>query len=295
MKSQPASATPLEPAGLTERDAPSLYPSAPPMTEKTGASPNGHPTPSRLPKARRFGTAAKLALFAGLFIVLGIGGWASYRYIFAGDAIRADLVLHKVRRERLLVTIVERGALESAENNDITCKVKARTQGSTTASTIKWVIDDGSRVKNGEKVIELDESGFEEQKKTQQIVVDGAESNMIQAQKALEITKSQNESDIAAAINALELAKIDLDKYQKGDYPQNLSDVEGRAKVAESDVEQQRDRAAWAKRMVKLGYMTASQADSEQSRLQSLELGLKKVHEERRVLTDPIYGVKKRT
>src|SRR6266566_2258451 len=245
MKSQPVSATPLDPVEATDLDAPNLYPSAAAVNEKTAASPNGHPGPSRLPKARRFSGGAKVALIVAGLTVLGLGGWAGYRYIFAGDAIRADLVLHKVRRERLLVTIVERGALESAENNDISCKVKARNQSNTNASTIKSVIDDGSRVRKGDLVIELDDSGLIEQKKTQQIVVDGAESNMIQAQKALDITKSQNESDIAAAKNALELAKIDLDKYQKGDYPQNLSDVEGRAKVAESDVEQQRDRAAW--------------------------------------------------
>src|SRR5438045_8938271 len=125
MKSQPESAPPLDPVGLRELDAPSLYPSAPPLTEKTAASPNGQQTPSRLPRARRFGTGAKLALFAGLITVLGIGGWASYRYIFAGDAIRADLVLHKFCRGRLLGTIVERGRLRSAEHKHITCKAQA--------------------------------------------------------------------------------------------------------------------------------------------------------------------------
>src|SRR5262249_11503914 len=82
---------------------------------------------------------------------------------------------------------------------------------------------------------------------------------------------------------------------EKGDFPQSLKDVEGRIKIAESDLEQQRDRAAWAQRMLKKGYYTVSQADSEQSKLQSLKLSLDKVLEEKRVLTDPIYGLKKRT
>src|SRR5205085_6607233 len=106
---------------------------------------------------------------------------------------------------------------------------------------------------------------------------------------------SQNDSDIQTKRTALELARIDLEKYQKGDFPQKLKDVEGRVKVAESDLEQQRDRAAWAQRMLKKGYYTVSQSDSEQSKLQSLELGLAKVVEERRVLIDPAYGEKKRT
>src|SRR5262249_20053613 len=63
---------------------------------------------------------------------------------------------------------------------------------------------------------------------------------------------------------------------------------------AESDLEQQRDRSAWAQRMLKKGYYTVSQADSEQSKLQSMQLTLAKVEEERRVLTEPEYGDKKR-
>src|SRR5207244_10807961 len=104
-----------------------------------------------------------------------------------------------------------------------------------------------------------------------------------------------NESDLQTKRTTLQLAKIDLEKYQKGDFPQSLKDVEGRIKIAESDLEQQRDRAAWAQRMLKKGYYTVSQADSEQSKLQSLQLGLAKVLEQRRVLTEPVYGEKKRT
>src|SRR5947209_6466322 len=51
-----------------------------------------------------------------------------------------------VVRQKLLVTIVERGSLESAENNDIVVRIKAGTKGSTNASIIKWVVDDGKEV-----------------------------------------------------------------------------------------------------------------------------------------------------
>src|SRR5262249_36209518 len=61
---------------------------------------------------------------------------------------RTDLVLHKVQYDRLPLTIVEQGTLESQNNNDIVCRVKARAQGSNVASTIKWVIDDGTHVKS---------------------------------------------------------------------------------------------------------------------------------------------------
>jgi multidrug resistance efflux pump len=210
-------------------------------------------------------------------------------------SVRNDLVTHKVQREVLELTIVERGALESTNNSDITCRVKSGTKNSTVATTIKWVIDDGSRVKKDDPLVELDDSGLIEQLKNEKITLDTAESAKIQAEQQYKITVSQNESDIQTAETNLELAKIDLTKYREGDFPQALKDVEGRIKVAESDLEQQKDRNAWAQRMVKKGYQTVSQAQSEQSRLDSLQIALDKVLEEKRVLIDPAYGLRKRT
>src|SRR5262249_9502617 len=124
--------------------------------------------------------------------------------------------------------------------------------------------------------------------------VDKAESDWIQAREVYKVKEEQYNIDKKTAETNLKLAEIDLEKYVKGDFPQALQDVEGRVKVAESDLEQQRDRAAWAQRMLKKGYYTVSQADSEQSKLQSLELALEKVRTERKVLINEEYGDKKR-
>ena len=48
-----------------------------------------------------------------------------------------------------------------------------------------------------------------------------------------------------------------------------MDDQTGQVKLAESTVEQNRERAAWADRMVKLSYMSAAQAQAERSRLDS--------------------------
>lgn len=186
---------------------------------------------------------------------------------------------------------MERGTLESAKNSDIICNVK-KVAGNTL--NVKWVIDDGSDVKKGDLLLVLDDSAHQDQLKAQKIVVDQAEGNKIEAEEQYKITLSQNESEINTATVDLELKRIDLQKYQEGDFPQKLKDVLGRIKQFESDVDQQRDRAAWAQRMVKKTYMTAVQAQAELSRLQSLELNLAKVREEMRVLTDPLFGERKR-
>jgi multidrug efflux pump subunit AcrA (membrane-fusion protein) len=267
------------------------------VLETNGSNGSQSRLPSRLPRARGWSKRTKLLVALAAVLLVGGGGVAAGWVMISKpfQASRSDLILHKVQYGRLEITIVERGALESANNHDIVCRVKARSQTAQTSTTIKSLVDDGTHVKKGELLVELDDSGLIDQLKTQKIAVDKAESDKIQAEEKYKIDVSQNDSDIQTKRTALELATIDLEKYQLGDFPQKLKDVEGRVKVAESDLEQQRDRAAWAQRMLKKGYYTVSQSDSEQSKLQSMELALGKVVEERRVLTEPKYGEKKRT
>ena len=64
---------------------------------------------------------------------------------------------------------------------DIIVRVKAGARGSTNASTIKWVIDDGAEVKEGDKLVELDDSGFQDQLKTQRNNYNKATSDWVNA------------------------------------------------------------------------------------------------------------------
>lgn len=197
-------------------------------------------------------------------------------------------------RERLQLTIVERGTLEAATNYDVTCQVKARAKGSTVATTIRWVVDDGTAVKKGDPLVELDDSGLVEEAKTQSITVDTARAAMIQAEENYNIVLSQNHSDIETAKIALDLAVLDRDKYLKGEFQQLANDVESRLKMASSDLELWRERAAWSERMARGKYVTSNQVRSDQIRLKSAELALAKVQDEKRVLSDFTYTRQKK-
>jgi multidrug efflux pump subunit AcrA (membrane-fusion protein) len=296
MTLKPANVQPViqdDPAEVSPIDSVQLSPMG---NGKNGNQRNGSPSrhPSRLPAARRVSLGVKLALVALALAVVVSGSAGGWYLLHQGGSERPDILTAPVKKGKLAITVKERGMLESANNNDVICHVKSRTQNATVATTIKWVIDDGSHVRKGDLLVELDDSGLVEALKAQNIAVDKANADWISAKEEYNIQLSKNDSDIQSKKTALELARIDLDKYQKGDFPQSLKDVEGRIKVAESDLEQQRDRSAWAQRMLKKGYYTVSQADAEQSKLQSLDLNLSKVAEEKRVLVDPDYGLKKR-
>lgn len=276
------------------------------MTSQTATPPSPQPeakaklpalaqsSSGRLPGAKHRRRLPMLLVGGGVAVVV-VGGLVAVVMGRTTGPSRVDLVTHKVKLGHLELTVIERGALESADNRDVYCRVKAGSKNTTVATTIKTVIDDGTRVKKDQLLVELDDSGLIEQLKAEKITMDKAESDKVQAEEAYKIQVSQNESDIATATVNLALARIDLQKYLEGDFPQSLKDVNGRIKTAESDLEQQRDRAAWAQRMVKKGYQTVSQAQAEQSKQESLEIALAKVMEEKRVLVDPEYGLRKRT
>src|SRR5205823_3810816 len=133
-------------------------------------------------------------------------------------------------------------------------------------------------------LMELDDSSLQDSLVTERITLDGARNDELQAKEALGITLAQNTADIQKAEADVEVAEINLKKYMEGDYVKLSKDYEGQIKSAQSDVEQQRDRVAWAYRMLKKSFYTASQAQSEQLKLESLELTLGKAEIQMHVL-----------
>jgi multidrug resistance efflux pump len=291
---------------------------------------NGEQTQQSLPKTTSKPSRGKLLLIGGL-VLAAVAAVVTVGAARMNRPTRVDLVTHTVKYDRLELSVVERGALESSDNHDIYCRVKSGAKNSTVASTIKSVIDDGSVVlkdrpkdqcgtmiswdhehamfieklgdpnrprvfevhddhnsgaRYADVLVELDDSGLQEQLKAKKIELDTANAAKIKAEEDYEIM-------VSTTTTALALAKIDLQNYEEGAYPQALKDAEGKIKVAESDVEQQRERAAWSDRMVKKGFQTVSQAQAERSKLESLEISLASAVEARRVLTDPVFGTRK--
>jgi len=74
------------------------------------------------------------------------------------------LVTESVKRGPFQIAVTERGTLESFKNAVLTCKV----EGST---TIISIVKEGTHVKEGELVVELDSSALVDRETTQRIAV----------------------------------------------------------------------------------------------------------------------------
>ena len=219
-------------------------------------------------------------------VVAGTGGYFALR---DGKG-KQNVLTHKVKREDVNVVVTEKGTVESAENRDVICKVRAGNKGF--ATSINWVIEDGARVQAGDLILVLDDSALQDQLRAQLITLDTANANKVKAEQDYEIAANQSKNTIQTAETAVEIAELELEKYiglksdatlnpvgaligglgtlaETGAYRQELDDLTGQVRLAESDLEANRERSAWAQRMVKQKYMSAAQAQAEQSKYES--------------------------
>jgi hypothetical protein len=103
--------------------------------------------------------------------------------------------------------------------------------------------------------------------------------------------------DLAAGLNKLgdegwELAAFDSAYIFKRPKVQKYAEVSKlRLKLAEADVEQQRERVQWAKRMVKKGFLPANQLKDEERLLREFEIVLEEaVQDVKSMPTEPKKG-----
>jgi len=226
-----------------------------------------------------------------------------------------------VEKQKLVFTVMERGSLESADYGDIICKVKAKSGGGTVATSIRSLVDEGTKVKKGDLVIQLDDSFLVEQLKDKEIKVIQTKNDWDFAESDFQIQLADNDSLIKNAINDIVVAKLDVQKYigksweddptvvagmigsltgsapphalfpslnslisNSSLYQQNLEEAQGNIEQATSDRDGWADRSAWSQRMAKLSYVSKTLADSDQSKLDSAEFFLKKYLTARQIL-----------
>jgi HlyD family secretion protein len=126
-----------------------------------------------------------------------------------------DGKFHSVTPVTLDVTVLKDGELQAVENIDVQCMVEGRT-------TIVHIVKEGTRVKKGDLLVELDSSLISQALLTSTLEKKQAETDLKTAQEMFSIQEGQNEADLQAAQVTLDLAKIALEQYTDGTYPQQL-------------------------------------------------------------------------
>lgn len=182
-------------------------------------------------------------IIVALLVLFGGGGYAAYRiYMPTGSTELAGPLLHSVTRGPFDHIVLEEGEVESSSNIDVLCEVKTR---GSTGTPILWVIDEGTYVKKGDKLVELDSSGLETELQAQRILVSSAEAIVISSK---------------AAVRTAEIA---LQEYIEGTFQTERRAILSEIALAEQEMRKMELNLASAERMAAKGMVKSLQIDAE--------------------------------
>ncbi len=144
--------------------------------------------------------AAVLVVAIGLVVV-----WL--KVVRGGEDTAASVATFVAKRGPLTISVLEAGALKAKDPEIIRNNLEGR-------ATIISIIPEGTRVKEGDLLVELDVSTLVDTRVDQVIRVKNAEASFINAQESLDHhERARRQSDVELAQLKLEFAKQDLEKY----------------------------------------------------------------------------------
>jgi HlyD family secretion protein len=202
--------------------------------------------PVRLAKSR-----PKLAASLGLVVL------AFMVVLFARPRQQGQAIsCYEVKRGDMLVSVVEGGTVEAVNEISIRSEVEG-------TARIIFIVPEGSNVKKGDLLVQLDSSSSEDAVNLQQINVEKAQFALVQAEQQLEIQKSVVESEIQAATLKVEFAESDLMKFTNGLALQTARNAQIDITNVLETLEIDRERLRWSEKLYKQGFETKGNLDKD--------------------------------
>ena len=218
-------------------------------------------SPSRTARFRGF---VQVLLVAVLALAAVMGGFYWYRSS-EGDTTASRVILHEVERGDFLLTITERGELEAAGVTEIRSEVKTQNQP---GLAILRVVPEGTHVKAGDFLMELDASALEADLTTQQNAVNLAEATVVETR------------------NLYETALIAKQEYVEGTYLQERQVIESEIFVAEENLNRAKEYYAFSQKLAAKGHINELQLEADNFAVDKSAKELEAAKTKLRVLDD---------
>lgn len=174
---------------------------------------------------------------------------------------------HRLVKGDLRMTLTESGTLEARFKTSIRPQIK-------TGAKILSIVDEGTLVKAGDVLVELDKESVQREIEDLEDRVIQLEADLKNARTDLEIQKGENESAVEKAALALEFAEKELERYEQGDHPQALRDRELKIDQADSRLKQARDKYAQMPRLLEEGFVTPIELEEKKLAFESAQVEL---------------------
>ena len=195
-----------------------------------------------------------LSCVVAVVLLVSMNGSGAWTPSFLSAAPREHLS-HTVKKRLLDVTITEQGTVQSSENKEIKCRVRG-------FSTVTYIIEAGSEVKEGDILVQLDTKRVEDA-----------------------ISKHTTESHTARAtleesIADLNQSRLAEDAYLEGDYKTRLQQLERQLKVARTNLQTAKKMLANSRSMFNRGFVTLLEVESNEFTVTRAKLELEVIETE---------------
>lgn len=141
-------------------------------------------------------------------------------------------------------------------------------------TTILSIVDEGTKVKKGDLLIELDASALQNKLVDQQIVVQSAKASYVRARENLEVVKNQVLSDVEAAQLAFKFAQDDLKKYRQGEFPNQKKEELAKIAVKQEELRRAEEKLSWSKVLFAEKFLSQTELEADELAAQKVRFDL---------------------
>lgn len=218
------------------------------------------------PTPRKFGWVVGL-----LTVILAGAGLFAYAQ-WGGATVDHQYLYYEVQPGDLDVTVTERGNLESQDVITVYNEVDDIDGDNMHGVPIVSLVPNGTSVKEGDVICEMDSAGLIERMDRQILETDRVRSYQIQAQVKFENQKTQNQTSLAEARLKVELAELALRQFEDedgGTFQIDLQDIELTIQEAQASRLIEETNLEGVKKLYDLGYR--SQGELAQAQLSAMK------------------------
>jgi len=184
-----------------------------------------------------------------------IGAAIVYKYTNSADSSQKEkFAYYEVAKGDLNITVTEGGLLKAVDE----VVIKNKLDGN---SLILSIIPEGTYVKKGDLLVELDPADTEKQKQNIELDLETSKASLITAENDLLIEQSTIESDQREARQSIDFAQMDLDKFNELEKSQQMRDASSQITTEEESLRLSEETYGWSEKLAEKGFETKSQVD----------------------------------
>jgi HlyD family secretion protein len=208
--------------------------------------------------AKKDGNSKKPFWILGLVVAITcVGFFVVWLKVLRGNEGAEDvLATATVKRGPLKISVLESGTIKAREQIIIKNKVEGRT-------SIISLVAEGTHVKKGDLLVELDVSDLADEKIEQEISVQNAYSALINAQESLAVVKNQAIADVNVAKLTLLFAGQDLHQYQAGLYLNEKTAAENDITLAQEELTRAERTLEWSDKLYNEKYISETELQAD--------------------------------